>query len=267
MEHPLRSRFATMRISKLLPVAAIVMLSHMACVAPTGSDEATDRSQDNLADNAGGVTEGPGEADRPSKESVVAGKSLAAGMVEPNLTEEQKAAVLAKYASVQHPGVRAALYEKAITYYDANLERIPNKRWLSVIDFSLHSKHHRFFLMDMEGGEMTSYPIAHGKNSDPNDDGIATEFGNVNGSYKSSVGYYFASETYQGDLGRSMRLDGLSATNSNVRERIIVVHGASYVVDGWPKQGKSLGCPAFEESVVQGVIEKIKDGSVIYAMN
>ncbi len=257
-----------MRTIKLLSVAALTMFSHMGCVAPTVTDEGAAVSQDSLKDSETGFTDGMTEADAPSKQSIATGQAVAGGMEEvPNMSDLEKALILAKYAMVQHRGVPKEHYEKAILYYDTNFERIPNKRYLSVIDFASHSKNRRFFIMDMEGGEMTSYPIAHGKKSDPNDDGRATLFSNVNGSNMSSVGYYLTGETYIGGNGRSLRLDGLSSTNSNARERLVVIHGAAYVSDGRPKQGMSLGCPAFDHAVAQGVIDRLQDGSLIYAMN
>jgi hypothetical protein len=257
-----------MRTIQILSVAALTMFTHMACVAPTATDENAGLSQDSLKDNGTEFTDGMTEADIPSNQSVATGQAVANGMVEvPNLTDEEKAVILAKYAAVQHAGIRNSLYEKAILYYDTNLERIPNKRWLSVIDFAPHSKNHRFFIMDMEGGDMASYPIAHGKKSDPNDDGVASAFSNEDGSNMSSVGYYLTAETYIGGNGRSLRLEGLSATNSNVRERLVVIHGAAYVSDSRPKQGRSLGCPAFDHAVAQGVIDQLKEGSLIFAMN
>lgn len=185
----------------------------------------------------------------------------------PDLTNEERKAILARYAHVQHDGVRTELYENAILYYDTNRAVIPNGRYLSVLDFAKHSKYRRFYILDMEGGDVQSYVVAHGKNSDPDWTGNAQYFSNVSGSNKSSVGYYLTAETYYGAHGRSLRLDGLSATNSNVRERAIVIHGADYVVDGQDKQGRSLGCPALPNDAVQRVIDKIAAGSVIYAWN
>jgi hypothetical protein len=119
----------------------------------------------------------------------------------------------------------------------------------------------------MNGGPMTSHVVAHGKKSDPNDDGYATLFGNVPESNRSSVGFYQVSETYFGAHGESIRLDGLSDTNSNVRERVIVLHDAPYVKNGNAKQGRSLGCFVLSEAEKPAVLLKVKNGSVLYAMN
>jgi hypothetical protein len=186
----------------------------------------------------------------------------------PSMTEEERKTILAKYESVQHAGVRQELFEEAVLYYDTNLSHIPNKQYLTVLDFKAHSGKRRFFVMDMVGGApVEPHVVAHGKNSDPDYDGWATSFSNVNGSLKSSVGFYYVAEQYTGENGQSIRLDGLSPTNSNARERAIVIHGADYVEDGRSIQGRSWGCPALSRADILGVIAKLKSGSIMYAMN
>jgi hypothetical protein len=248
-----------------------LMCSQVACVAsadqesPQGplSQEAATTDNGKERDDQDGLT----KDDEPSQESIETARGSVADFLQTSPAVVDKDAVLAKYASVQHAGIRTALFEGAILFYDANLARIPNKRWLTIIDFASHSKDQRFFVLDMTGGPMASYPVAHGKSSDPNDDGLATSFSNANGSNQSSVGYYLTAETYIGGNGRSLRIDGLSTTNSNARERLVVIHGSDYVANGRPKQGRSLGCPALPHSVVQGVIDQLQSGSLIYAMN
>ena len=48
--------------------------------------------------------------------------------------------------------------------------------------------------------------VAHGRNT-----GLAKahDFSNLNGSHKSSLGFYLTAETYIGKHGLSLRLDGL----------------------------------------------------------
>jgi hypothetical protein len=160
--------------------------------------------------------------------------------------------------------VPPALLTKALSYYDANPSLIKNKRYMIVIDFSQHNSKKRFYLIDMESGEVERYLTAHGKNSDPDFDGYATVFSNTNSSLMSSLGYYLTAETYYGEHGYSLRLDGLSSTNSNARARAIVIHGASYVRDA-ALIGRSYGCPALEEDVSTQVIDMVKGGTLIYA--
>jgi hypothetical protein len=221
------------------------------------------------------AADGTGDGDNEeevdsSEEALMQGKANTTGWKDvPSLTTAQKAAILDKYDDVPHTGIRQSLYEKAILFYDTNLSRIPRKDSLVVIDFSKHSSQKRFFIMDMKNkGPVKSYVTAHGENSDTNNDGIATSFSNVNGSFQSSLGYYVTAETYISTKnGESLRLDGLSSTNSNVRSRAVVVHKAAYVENGRPKQGLSQGCPALPFADTATVIARIKNGTVMYAMN
>ncbi|HWU45027.1 MAG TPA: murein L,D-transpeptidase catalytic domain family protein, partial [Bdellovibrio sp.] len=70
---------------------------------------------------------------------------------------------------------------------------------------------------------------------------------------------------YDGSHGYSLSLDGLSSTNSNVRSRAIVVHGADYVSEADVIQGRSWGCPAVAMENRTKLIDMIKNGSIIYA--
>jgi len=77
--------------------------------------------------------------------------------------------------------------------------------------------------------------------------------------------HFKTAETYVGNNGYSLRLDGLSTSNSNARSRAIVIHGASYVTPG-EKIGRSYGCPALEMNVHQDVIDRIKGGALLFAV-
>lgn len=174
--------------------------------------------------------------------------------------------VLAKYDHLDPKKlVPDGLLRKAVAYYDANLSKIANKKYLSVIDFSLRSTVARFFIIDMKSGEVWAIRVAHGKGSDPGHDGFAESFSNVSGSNKSSVGIYRAAESYSGSHGLSLRLDGLSSTNSNARSRAIVIHGADYVQEKSVIQGRSWGCPAVSMENRTKVVNSLKGGSIIYA--
>lgn len=160
--------------------------------------------------------------------------------------------------------VPAKMLREALHYYDAHLETIPNKRFLGIINFKDHNSKERFFIIDMESGKVERYLVAHGKNSDPNFDGFATKFSNKIDSKMTSLGFYLTAETYEGDHGYSLRLDGLSSTNSNARKRAIVIHSADYVAPG-EKIGRSFGCPALEVRYHQMIIGQIKEGALLFA--
>lgn len=182
------------------------------------------------------------------------------------LPQPQEQALLSKYDHLD-PGheVPTDLLKKAVLYFDANQAKFPNKNYISVIDFAKNSKQKRFFIVDLKTGKVWGIHTAHGKGSDPNHDGLADSFSNTANSNKSSLGVYKTAETYTGKHGRSLRLDGLSSTNSNVRARAIVIHGASYVSEASVIQGRSFGCPAVAENLKDKVIDQLKGGSMIYA--
>lgn len=157
-----------------------------------------------------------------------------------------------------------SLLEKAIAYFDENKSLLANNRYLAVIDFAAHSSKPRLFILDMESGHVSAYHVAHGKGSDRKDSGYAGKFSNTPDSKMSSLGFYRTAETYYGAHGRSLRLDGLSSSNSNARRRAIVVHGADYVHERDKKPGRSFGCPAVSMSVRDEVVAALKGGALIY---
>lgn len=185
---------------------------------------------------------------------------------EPNLSPDQRDEVLGKYADLDPSHVvPKSLLNKAILFFDTNKEKIENHRYLSVVDFSRHSGKERFFIVDLSTGKVEPHVVAHGSGSDPSNTGYAKRFSNTSGSNMSSLGYYLTAETYSGKHGLSLRLDGLSSTNSNVRARAVVIHGAAYVSEGRSPQGRSWGCLAVPENAKDAIIARLKGGSLIYA--
>lgn len=154
---------------------------------------------------------------------------------------------------------------EALQYYEANFDKIPNKDTLIVVDFKAHSSKKRQYVIDMRSGDVNPMLVTHGKNSDRNNDGYATDFSNTVDSKQSSLGFYLTAESYTGKFGYSLRLDGLSATTSKVRERAIVIHPADYVVDNGKKIGRSWGCLAVDPKLSKSYIDKVKDGVLILA--
>jgi hypothetical protein len=198
--------------------------------------------------------------------SKTAVESLAAKFVVPSYSSTEKSAILAKYSQLDPDHtVNDALLENAVLYYHANKSQLKNSAFLTVIDYSLSSKVKRFYLIDMASGVVWSTYVAHGKGSDSNHDGFAESFSNTPGSNATSLGAYLTAETYSGSHGYSLRLDGLSPTNSNARARAIVVHGATYVTNASVIQGRSWGCPALPMTFRTKVIDAIKGGSLLYA--
>lgn len=248
-----------MRLSRLVTAAAFAALALSACAQNPNTaslpDEPTNEAQDSAPDRASDPRRNlPSLDDQASQD---AGAPL---------SESEQAAVLARHPNLdpKHE-IPRSLLAVALKYFDEHASSIKNKAYLSVIDFALSSTQQRFWIINMADGSVFATTVAHGKNSDPNNDGFATKFSNVEDSETSSLGIYMTAETYSGSHGLSLRLDGLSPTNSNVRSRAIVVHGADYVQDKDVKQGRSWGCPAIPMAYRDRIVGWLKNGSVIYA--
>ena len=146
----------------------------------------------------------------------------------------------------------------------------------AVLDFSARSSTPRFHVIDRANGlVLQSFRVAHGHGSEGRrDDGYAEVFSNEPGSNASSLGLYRTAETYRSDVypGLSMRMDGLSPTNSNARSRFIVIHEASYMdPESWKRKkmgrpGRSEGCFVFSKSDRDAVISHLQGGALIYAI-
>lgn len=142
--------------------------------------------------------------------------------------------------------------------------KFSNPRYIAEIDYSINSKKHRLFIYDTKLKKLETHKVSHGaggKNSSPHD-GKCREVSNINGSHMSCLGLFKCAETYNGNNGYSMRLDGLSATNNNARKRAVVVHGSDYVKDSNQVIcGRSWGCPSVDYAHYKDIINKLKDGS------
>jgi hypothetical protein len=144
---------------------------------------------------------------------------------------------------------------------------LKNDHILSIVDFSLPSTKKRLFVIDMTNGKLlfNTY-VSHGRNSGKE---MATEFSNDANSFKSSLGFYVTGNTYSGEHGYSLRLDGKeSGINDNAASRDIVMHAADYVNENVIKAkgflGRSLGCPAVPAALHKAIINTIKDGSCLF---
>src|SRR4030095_16507794 len=109
--------------------------------------------------------------------------------------------------------------------------------------------------------------VAHGRNSGEN---MATRFSDEMNSRESSLGLFRTADTYVGQNGYSLRLDGLEpGFNSHARERAIVMHGAPYVDANVAKAngrlGRSWGSPALRGAVARQVIDTVRGGGVIFS--
>jgi|GEM_PF-2281476 len=159
-------------------------------------------------------------------------------------------------------GLKRSIYDRAVAYYSRARATLPNPRYATLIDFSLHSSKRRLFLFDLSNDTVVKHNVAAGKNSDPDGDGYATKFSNTPGSKMSSLGIYHTYATYNGGNGYSLKLEGMESTNSNALDRAIVMHPANYVNELAASAGRSWGCPAVDPKISRGLIDKIKNGSL-----
>jgi hypothetical protein len=161
--------------------------------------------------------------------------------------------------------VPADLKRKAMEYFTANPDRITNKRYIGIVDFAAHSSKDRFWIIDLQTGSEHGIHVAHGTGSDPDGDGYATRFSNVPNSKASSLGFYLTGALYVGKHGKSMRLHGLSSTNSNALKRAVVLHDSNYVSEGNVRAGRSFGCLAVANSEIANALASLRGGALIYA--
>jgi len=158
------------------------------------------------------------------------------------------------------------IFNSAIIGY-RQIDNIKKKNILTIIDYSKPSDEDRFFVIDLENKKLLfKCLVAHGKNSG---ESIAASFSNQSGSLKSSPGFFLTAETYVGENGYSLRLDGLEkGINDSARLRDIVIHGADYVskkfIDENGRLGRSWGCPALPLEVTKEIIDCISEGSCLF---
>ena len=157
------------------------------------------------------------------------------------------------------------IFEKAMAGYEKYNHA---KSVIAICDFTKPSSRKRFYVIDVEHKKlMFTSLVAHGKNSG---DLMATRFSNTPESLMSSLGFYNVGSQFQEPKhGLSLVLNGLeSGKNDNARMRGIIIHGADYVSEKFVKQygyaGKSFGCPALPNDVVQQVVPVLKDGGLLY---
>jgi hypothetical protein len=138
---------------------------------------------------------------------------------------------------------------------------------ITIIDFEKSSSQKRLYVVDLKTKSVLFQTlVAHGKNSGKE---YARSFSNEESSYKSSLGFYITRNTYEGSNGFSLRLEGTeNGINNKAMERAIVMHGAGYASESTIYQlgflGRSWGCPALPESLNKPIINKIKDGNMLF---
>jgi L,D-transpeptidase catalytic domain len=240
-----RKNFGTFALA--LAVAAMTVLG---CSARGESSSLEGQELENSEEGA------PSPTDGPSAEL----------LQEPRFTDGQKQKIFQQFSHLDpEHRVSTLLKETALLYHQWNLSRLLNPELLTIIDFSLHSSANRLHIIDLKSGTVQSMQTSHGSGSDKDNDGFAERFSNEPRSNATSLGFYITGDTYYGKHGLSLKLDGVSVTNSEARRRSVVIHGAKYVNTANIKTGRSWGCPAVPLANRDRVIQLLKNGSMIYA--
>ena len=179
------------------------------------------------------------------------------------------ASVLYNNINLQEFGLSKEAFDYAWKGYQNLLERkmISRVNYLTICDFSQSSRKKRLYIIDVTNNKLiiNTY-VAHGKNSGGE---YATSFSNKMESLQSSLGFYITSNTYIGEHGLSLRINGVDpGYNDKALERSIVIHGAAYVDAARDNagifMGRSWGCPAVPQKESTHIITTIKNGTCIF---
>jgi hypothetical protein len=170
------------------------------------------------------------------------------------------------------PGARATFAEVALQAFDIAWDLGDTDSFVyAMTDWSLHATLEREWIVDLATGDLLFHiHTTHGEASaNARDPGIAESFSNIPNSHQTSLGMMKAAETYTGDYGYSMRLDGLEdGYNDNVRSRYIVVHpwewARAEVAAEYGTLGLSWGCPAIDDRISRSIINATDDGSLYF---
>lgn len=138
---------------------------------------------------------------------------------------------------------------------------------LSICDFSQSSRRKRLYILDINTQKLlVNTYVAHGRKSGGE---YAKSFSNSPESHKSSLGFYVTRNTYFGEHGLALKIQGLEkGFNDKADARNIVIHGSQYVGKKFLStnkfNGRSFGCPALPAKEATPIIHQIKNGSCLF---
>jgi L,D-transpeptidase catalytic domain len=172
-------------------------------------------------------------------------------------------------ANAANDSLSPEVLHRALASFARHRNRLAHGDRIGVVDFSLPSSTARLFIVDVATRAVKSHLVAHGRGSDPAHTGWTRLFSNIPGSYASSAGAFLTGAEYAGHHGRSLRLAGLDAENSNAETRAIVVHAAWYVTPDIAARtgmlGRSEGCFAVSAASLDQVVDQLGPGRLLYA--
>ena len=171
--------------------------------------------------------------------------------------------------NLQQYGLSKEAFDYAYKGYQNLLKKnmISRSDYLTICDFSQPSRQKRLYIIDIASNELVlNTYVAHGKNSGAE---YATRFSNSPSSLQSSLGFYITQDTYVGEHGLSLKINGVDrGFNDKASRRHIVIHGANYIDQSWlrhsPFMGRSYGCPAVPANECLTIINTIKNGTCLF---
>lgn len=177
--------------------------------------------------------------------------------------------VLDFFNSLQAAELDVKVFSNALKgYYKLKGEnKLENPSVLTVVDFTKSSNVPRLFIINVDEQKIIHKSlVSHGRGSG---DEFATKFSNKPNSFQSSLGFYVTGETYVGEHGVSLRLDGVEkGFNDKARDRGIVIHSADYVNESFAKRvgrlGRSHGCPALPAEGYSEIIDILKNKTAFF---
>lgn len=160
---------------------------------------------------------------------------------------------------------------EAVIRFDANIANVKsfllshpeyNQDFVFLVDMAVKSRYHRFFVYNMKSGTIEEKGlVAHGIGSETGTYG-ELQFGNTEGSNKTSLGNYRIGNSYTGRFGKSYKLHGLDITNNNAFSRYIVLHTFAFMPheEQLVPVMRSEGCPMVSKDFFK-ILEKKIDAS------
>jgi hypothetical protein len=155
----------------------------------------------------------------------------------------------------------------ALEFSKGKKKIIKNHNCIILIDYRLPVFIKRLWLYDVNSGRtVLNCHVAHSFHSGWI---YAEKYSNEPKSYLSCYGAFLTTNSYQGNFGYSMRINGLESTNSNTSKRAIVFHP---LVDLHPYGIRvpakfalySQGCFAVYDDVLRAIISKTKNGALVF---
>jgi hypothetical protein len=195
-----------------------------------------------------------------------------AGVVETS-TEKDTSIDIFTEVDLQGSGLSKDVFNlaiKGLSKLDAN-GKIQNHNIVTIADYSQSSNKKRLYVIDLQNKKLlfNTY-VAHGRNTGEE---YASSFSNVEGSYKSSLGFYVTEKPIIGpSTGYSLILYGVEkGINDNALKREIIIHAADYATESFIEKngrlGRSFGCPVLPPELNKEIIETIKGGTCLFIYN